>query len=133
MTGHASWSAKAGHCVLQQLRNEQSDCKQILLRLRGSVTLSFGNSSASTEGLPSVSDSHTIASTASATAANLTALAQHSLSQLDHSPSQSFTLGQKQPVTQHRPSRLFRAEAHIPPLTRLHQLMTGEEMPWNPN
>jgi peptide methionine sulfoxide reductase MsrB len=41
----------------------------------GSVTSSFGNSSASTEGLPSVSDSHTIASPADATAANLTALA----------------------------------------------------------
>ena len=76
--------------------------------LVGSVTLSFGNSSASTEGLPSVSDSHTIASLAEATAANLTALAWHSPGQLDHSPSQGFTLGQKQPLTQHRPNRLLR-------------------------
>ncbi len=73
----------------------------------GSVTLSFGNSSASTEGLPSVSDSHTIASVADATAANLTALASHSRSQLDRSSSQGFTLV-KQPLTQHRPNRLLR-------------------------
>src|SRR5208282_6899969 len=86
------------------------------LRTVGSVNSSFGeiDSSASTEGLPSVSDSHTIASTADATAPNLTALAQHSLGQLDHSHSQGFTLGQKQPVTQHRASQLFRAKSpHI--------------------
>jgi hypothetical protein len=51
------------------------------------------DSSASTEGLPSVSDSHTIASLADATAANLTALAQHSPGQLDHVANQGFTLG----------------------------------------
>jgi hypothetical protein len=60
-------------------------------------------------GLPSVLDSHTIASIADATAANLTPLVQHSLDQLDHVASQGFTLGQKQPHTQHRASQLFRA------------------------
>jgi hypothetical protein len=61
-------------------------------------------------GLPSVWDSCTIASLADATAANLTALAQHSLGQLDHVASQGFTLGRsKQPHTQHRASQLFRA------------------------
>jgi len=84
------------------------DIVQVLSSLR------LLDSSASTEGLPSVSDSHTIASLADATAPNLRALAQHSLGQLDHSHSQGFTLGQKQPVTQHRLGRLIRAKSpHI--------------------
>ena len=74
------------------------------------------DSSASTEGLPSVSDSHTIASPADARAPNLRALVSHSRNQLDHSHSQGFMLGQKQPHTQHRLGRLFRAEAQIPPI-----------------
>ena len=74
--------------------------------------------------LPSVAGYPTIASLADATAPNLRALIRHPPDQLDHSRSQGFTLGQKQPHTQHRLGRLFRAEAHIPPLTKLHQLMT---------
>ena len=59
----------------------------------GSVKSCLLDSSASTEGLPSVTDSHTIASIADATAANLTALIRHSPDQLDHFASQGFTLG----------------------------------------
>ena len=87
------------------------------------------DSFASTEGLPSVSDSHTIASRADATAANLTALAQHSLGQLDHIASQGFMLGPSNRLPSIGPVGL-RATlgAHIPPLTRLHRLMTKHKI-----
>ncbi len=85
------------HRLLKELETISKKGPSVELRVidvEGSITSSFGNSSASTEGLPSVSDSHTIASLADATAANLTALAQHSLGQLDHVARQGFTLGQ---------------------------------------
>jgi hypothetical protein len=86
------------------------------LRTVGSVNSSFGeiDSSASTEGLPSVSDSHTIASLADATAPNLRALAQRSLGQLDHSHSQGFTLGQSNHIPNIAPLSSFGPIAHIP-------------------
>jgi len=65
-------------------------------------------------GLPSVSDSCTIASIADATAANLTALAQHSLGQLDHVASQGFTLGPSNRIPNIAPLSSFGPKTHIP-------------------
>ena len=87
-------------------------------------SLRLFDSSASTEGLPSVSDSHTIASLADATAPNLRALAQHSLGQLDHSQGQGFTLGPSNQLPNIGSVGSFRPNAHILPSTKLHQLMT---------
>jgi hypothetical protein len=94
------------------------DIVQVLSSLR------LLDSSASTEGLPSVSDSHTIASLADATAANLTALAQHSLGQLDHVASQGFTLGPSNHIPNIAPLSSFGPKAHIPLLRSVHQLTT---------
>ena len=75
-------------------------------------------------GLPSVAGYPTIASLADATGANLTPLVQHSLDRLDHLPSQGFTLGQKQPHTQHQLGRLFQAKS---PHTAIDQASSTDD------
>ncbi|MGA3296791.1 MAG: hypothetical protein ABSD41_05005, partial [Candidatus Bathyarchaeia archaeon] len=56
--------------------------------------------------------------------ANLTALAQHSLGQLDHVASQGFTLGQSNLLPNIALLSSFGPKAHIPLLRSVHRLTT---------
>ncbi|HKM50563.1 MAG TPA: hypothetical protein VJZ75_05235 [Candidatus Bathyarchaeia archaeon] len=75
-------------------------------------------------GLPSVWGSCTIASLADATAANLTALAQHSLGQLDHVASQGFTLGPSNRLPNIAPLSSFGPKPTYRYSRSVHRLMT---------